>query len=170
LSFYRSDSTFVGQTLTESDGYFSFLGLAPGNFYVMVDDGQRRNLSLSAFPKFHPVTIAKNIDGDQVSGLDFVLKPMTADTAVLHVAEPVQIPLVADTAGITIQVGKYSDQITAINTQFRLQAVINMPVTVIFEYGFFNVRIMGIKDSESVNQLLITLSEQGFQNCTLLKK
>jgi hypothetical protein len=170
VSFYRSDSTYVGQALSEADGYFSFLGLAPGNYYVLVDDGQRRNLRMAASPHSHPITIEKNVDGDQVGGLDFVLSPMQADTVNVKIAEPIQIPSITDTSGMTIQIGTFRDQTTAINTQFRVQAVVNMPVSVVFEYGLFNVRIMGIKDSESVNQLLINLSAQGFQNCTLLKK
>lgn len=170
VSFYRNDSTFVGQTLTESDGYFSFLGLAPGNYFAMVNDGQMRNLRMSASPHSQSVTIVKNIDGDQISGLDFVLSPMKADTAIIQIAEPIQIPVVSDTSGMTIQIGRYLDQTTAINTRFRVQAIVNLPVSVVFEYGYFNVRIMGIKDSEIVNQLLVNLSAQGFQNCTLLEK
>jgi hypothetical protein len=75
VCFYNSDSLLVGRTLTESDGYFSFVGLAPGRYTARVDAGQLRNLHMSSSPLFVPFTIASNKDGDVAEGIEFVLQP-----------------------------------------------------------------------------------------------
>ncbi|MEI7663316.1 MAG: hypothetical protein WCK34_14000, partial [Bacteroidota bacterium] len=75
VSFYRSDSTLAGRTLTEADGYYNFLGLGPGSYVVRVDEAQLHKLNLVANPGTISFGIARSIDGDQAMGLDFILRP-----------------------------------------------------------------------------------------------
>jgi hypothetical protein len=194
VSFYRADSTLAGRTLSESDGYFSFLGLAPGNYFVKVDDGQMRKLNMSVAPGYLPIAITQNSEGDLAGGLDFVLRPFVADTAAAIVAnsvkmaehaaesqptqiiidnplpEPTPILSVADSSGFTIQVGAYRDQTNAINTKYRVQTVVKQEVSIVFESRFYNVRIQGINRLDSANQVLINLKGKGFSGAFLLKK
>lgn len=74
VCFYRPDHTLVGCTTTEPDGYFSFLGLTPGNYIVCPDATQMNLLKLTAVPASVPVTIRNNRDGDIVEGLELVLE------------------------------------------------------------------------------------------------
>lgn len=76
MNFYRNDSIQVAHTLTESDGYFSYLGLAPGNYIVKVDPAQLNKLHWKSSPSSIPFTISAGIDGDVVDGLEFVLRPL----------------------------------------------------------------------------------------------
>ncbi|MBK6643628.1 MAG: hypothetical protein IPG39_21550 [Bacteroidetes bacterium] len=44
ICIYDSNSKLVGKTLSESDGFFSFLGLNPGTYTVMPDENQMSKL------------------------------------------------------------------------------------------------------------------------------
>lgn len=74
VNFYNADSTLVGRTVTESDGYFSFVGLVPGTYAVEIDGAQLLRLNMSSFPIKLPVTIKLNRDGDIIDGLKFIIK------------------------------------------------------------------------------------------------
>jgi len=74
VCFYNESGTLVGRTLTESDGYFSFLGLPPGNYTARVDTNQLRKINMISSPETIPFELMRNIDGDVVDGLEFVLR------------------------------------------------------------------------------------------------
>ncbi|MDB5222620.1 MAG: Sporulation Domain-Containing Protein [Chitinophagaceae bacterium] len=74
VNFYDESSVLVGRTITESDGYFSFVGLAPGKYIAQIDSAQLHKLNMSSFPIKLPVTIKLNRDGDIIDGLKLILK------------------------------------------------------------------------------------------------
>ncbi len=84
VCFYRSDdSSLAASTLTEADGYFSFLGLAPGSYYARIDADQLRRLSMTSSPIALPVNILQNRDGYVVDGLEFVLQSFQGSTSAI---------------------------------------------------------------------------------------
>ena len=71
VNFYSTDSVVVARTLTEADGYFSYVGLVPGNYIARIDGNQLSNINMDADPiKF---TIKRMIEGDIVDGLKFIV-------------------------------------------------------------------------------------------------
>ncbi len=78
VNFYRNDS-LMGSTLSEPDGYFSLLGLAPGSYTVRIDTMQLKkimqlkNIDLTVSPESLPVNVARSRDGDVIDGLEFTL-------------------------------------------------------------------------------------------------
>ncbi len=74
VSFYRQDSTFISKTLSEEDGYFSFLGLVPGHYFAKIDAVQLQNINMVANPSLVPFNIEASMDGDQATGLEFFLR------------------------------------------------------------------------------------------------
>ena len=66
----------VAETLSESDGYLYYMGLAPGEYVVRVDPEQLKNLNMTASPAQITIKINPLAEGDVVSGLDFVLNPV----------------------------------------------------------------------------------------------
>ena len=73
VNFYNNKSVFVGKTITESDGYFSFVGLSPGNYTVRIDPDQLKKINLKS-SSILTFKIKPSIEGDFVEGLDFILE------------------------------------------------------------------------------------------------
>lgn len=80
ISIYRRDSTIVASTVTESDGFFSYLGLAPGYYFAKIDASQLNKLQMAASPIMLPFKIKRYIDGDVVDDLEFDLSYINAYT------------------------------------------------------------------------------------------
>ncbi len=72
VNFYRNGK-LTSRTLSEGDGYYSYLGLSPGSYTAAVDSAQLARLKLRAFPPFINFTIDQDIDGDVVNDMDFKL-------------------------------------------------------------------------------------------------
>lgn len=64
----------VGKGLTEQDGSFSFLGLAPGNYQIKFDEKQLKGLGLSS--KYSPTSfeIKPSVQGDFIDGIEITLQ------------------------------------------------------------------------------------------------
>ena len=73
VNIYKDNNVFVARTITEADGYFSYLGLPPGNYSIQVDTEQLRKLKMKSSSGFLPATLRKTKDGDAVNGLNFIL-------------------------------------------------------------------------------------------------
>ena len=69
------DLPLVARTLSESDGYFSYMGLAPGEYEARIDTAQLNKLNWTVSPASINFTITAGIDGDVADGLEFVLRP-----------------------------------------------------------------------------------------------
>lgn len=81
INFYDKDNNFVGKTLSEDDGYFSYFGLEPGPYTARVDEKQLGKLNLMATPDKVKCKIASVLDGDYVDGLDFVIEAKQREEA-----------------------------------------------------------------------------------------
>jgi len=75
MNIYDGSNTKVARSVTESDGYFNYLGLAPGTYTVRPDDTQMDRLQLFAEPAYRTITIKSGTDGDVADGLDFIITP-----------------------------------------------------------------------------------------------
>lgn len=73
VNFYDKDQNYIGKTLSEEDGYFSYFGLAPGSYSARIDDKQIGKLNMFAEPETVEFKVSSNINGDYVDGLDFTL-------------------------------------------------------------------------------------------------
>jgi hypothetical protein len=72
VCIYREDGSMAACLLTESDGYFNFMGLAPGKYTAELDKTQIRNLRMKVTPQTIPFQISNNKDGDVIDELEFV--------------------------------------------------------------------------------------------------
>lgn len=73
VNIYNSDTIIVAKTVTEADGYFSFLGLVPGSYTAQIDKTQLQKLQLASDSL--PFTILPGTAGDVVNGLQFLVYP-----------------------------------------------------------------------------------------------
>jgi hypothetical protein len=74
LNFYDSSLRKVAQTLSEADGYFSFMGLTPGSYHVTVDSAQLELLHLTVFPSQISFLIKESVEGVVADGFEFKLQ------------------------------------------------------------------------------------------------
>lgn len=79
VQFCDSTGQMVNRIITESDGYFSFLGLAPGAYSVKLDPVQLGKLHLAATPASIPIYIKLSREGDVADNLDFSLTPRLSE-------------------------------------------------------------------------------------------
>lgn len=97
IDFYKSDSTYIARTLSEPDGYYSFLGFSPGTYFARIDEKQMKKLHMTSSPAFQPFTIERMVDGDQAQGLEFVLNYEPTDsTSATHYQIEVLTPIPMD--------------------------------------------------------------------------
>ncbi len=66
----------VAEVLSESDGYFYYMGLPPGEYTVKADPDQLRNLKMICSPEEIRINVRQSQDGDVVDGLNFILRPV----------------------------------------------------------------------------------------------
>lgn len=72
VNIYNSDAALVSRLLTESDGYFNYLGLVPGKYTAQVDKAQLLKLNMLSSP-VNTFIIKSDEEGDVADGLRFVL-------------------------------------------------------------------------------------------------
>jgi len=92
VNIYDSNAKLAGRTLSEQDGYYSYLGLSPGNYSMEIDSTQLKRLHYVATPAKITFSIKKLREGDIVESKDFLLKstlPAAAGTTSENDDEPI---------------------------------------------------------------------------------
>lgn len=90
INFHRSDSTLVKSTMSEADGYFSFLGLTPGKYYAQIDPAQMEKVGMTASEPIN-FEIHSLIDGDIVDNLEFTLRKIIEEEEVVPDSDTIKI-------------------------------------------------------------------------------
>ncbi|MDP3666882.1 MAG: hypothetical protein Q8R50_09385, partial [Sediminibacterium sp.] len=75
VNIYNNQGIRVAQVLSESDGYFSYLGLTPGSYSIKPDPEQMKKLQLHFMPNTVHFEIVGTIYGDVQKNIEFILKP-----------------------------------------------------------------------------------------------
>ena len=73
LHIFDEKENKIAETLSEFDGYYSYLGLKTGKYTIRVDPAQLKALNYNALPIAHEIVIYGSEDGDIVDNLDFNL-------------------------------------------------------------------------------------------------
>jgi hypothetical protein len=73
IQIIDENGTKVSETISESDGFYSYLGLNPGNYKVQIDANQLEKLNFTSTPLTHSFIIKTNDQGDIIEGKDFIL-------------------------------------------------------------------------------------------------
>lgn len=74
--FYNRNGVLAGKTITEPDGFFSYMGLSPGSYTARIDEKQLDRLKLVCSSPSQPFTVVSSVNGAVVEGLDFTLSPL----------------------------------------------------------------------------------------------
>lgn len=75
ICIYKNDS-LIARTLSEPDGYYSYMDLAPGEYVIMPDTAQMRRLKMKA-PLPIKINVASTPEGDVITDLDFTIQSLT---------------------------------------------------------------------------------------------
>ena len=168
----------TAKSLTEDNGYFSYFGLAPGKYTVRLDTVQLRRLNMSCKPDSIQFAVAGSINGDIVSGLDFILnripedtsrknlpaqaKPVVKkDTSFLIVHEVTQELVTISKNSYAIQMGAFRQKKNAEAYRKKIEKIIGKPVKIISEDGYFKVRISEIDERKDVDDYISVLHKNG---------
>jgi hypothetical protein len=106
VKFYKNNTTKpVAETMSESDGYIDYMGLAPGEYVARLDSLQMTSLDYTADKQQIDFTIKSSEEGDVVNVIDFVLNDKYIKE--LPVAEGIekpssQIQTATDSIAVTI--------------------------------------------------------------------
>jgi hypothetical protein len=67
------DSVKVGETMSDPDGYFSYVGLKAGDYLMKINSDQLKKLGYNPDSAFRKLTVIPKEDGDIIEGKDFIL-------------------------------------------------------------------------------------------------
>ncbi|TFH46697.1 MAG: SPOR domain-containing protein, partial [Bacteroidia bacterium] len=163
--------------LSEEDGYYSYFGVAPGNYYARIDTAQLRKLSMTSSPDSIAFTVKADLDGDYIEGLDFVLKKIISetppeetvtqtvvkkDTSYLILHEEVRELVTITEDYWAMQLGAFKTKSYAEAWMKRIAAVVDKDVELINEDGFYKVRVTGFKNREELDSYIPALQNAGF--------
>lgn len=70
----KNGSTVTERVQSEAGGYFSFIGLSPGDYTASIDTSQLQRSGMVASPASIPFHISLQRDGDIAEGLNFILR------------------------------------------------------------------------------------------------
>ena len=178
VEFYTSNNKPIVKTLTEQDGYFSFFGLAPGNYFVSIDTSQLGKLGMTSEPESLAFKIAAGLEGDIVDGLNFTLRMKPGDTTAAQPVVPEKPAIRKDTTYMivhevveelvtiteeswAIQLGAFKQRSNAEAYRKTLGNLLDKKVDIVVEGDFFKVRIQDLKTRQEVDQNIAILSKNG---------
>jgi cell division protein FtsN len=153
VNIFNPNSQLAGRTLSEQDGYYSYLGLGPGDYDVKIDSAQLRKLNLLSTPEKQSINIKSTIDGDVVEGIDFTLRssvPKPKDTTRVKPPKPVEQEVTREEDQTYLQVSAFIDKKNANREVKKLTATIHYPVEIFFEDGWYKVRFGPFTDKKEV--------------------
>lgn len=126
VNIYNEDGVLVKSTMSESDGYFSYLGLKPGNYIAGIDSSQMTKLEMVASPEIK-FSIKPNIDGDVIDTFQFIIKKIKESAP-----ETITVKKGSDTTSVNRRIQKpdksnvYTVQLAALRKKVDIGSVFGM--------------------------------------------
>jgi cell division protein FtsN len=192
LGFYNEYNEAAGRTLSEDDGYYSYLGLPSGEYIVRPDSAQLRKLSMSSTPEYRKFIIKADREGGYVSDLDFIVTKIIPDTTVVKevkqlpvtekpVVRPVKPTVKKDTTilvvherveqlftigedSYAVQLGAFKKRSNAEALRKNLEILLGRKVEIVVENDFFKVRVADLKERKEVDDLVAILQKNGYND------
>lgn len=163
----------IASTVTESDGYYTYLGLPPGSYSAEIDSAQMEKLDLRADAR--TFIIKKSVTGDIAEGLDLRLLPESSPKPAEQVpaekkdtassGETFQGKLAGGSQGYFVVARGTGDPSQALKAQKDLSERSGHPVRISMEGSHsFKARIGGFASFEDASQFLTELTGSGFKN------
>ncbi len=190
VNFYSQDQNLVSSVLSEEDGYFSYMGLTPGIYDVRLDTTQLRKLGMTADTNSIRFNVGANIEGDYIEGLDFTVRvpfeeleqpefiaakdstdpgtKVIKETTRFIIHEGVRELITITEDSYAIQLGAFQRMDYADEYRRRIQTLLNKKVEIVFEDGFYKLRVMDLKNREEVDRNVTALKDSGIDQVWIL--
>ncbi len=104
VCFYNEKGKLAGRTLSESDGYFSFLGLPPGKYTAAIDTAQLRRINMVASPATIPFDIEHSFDGDIRDDFEFRLTSLGPEKEAAKVPARQPVPVISREVAVKAEI------------------------------------------------------------------
>jgi len=186
VCFYRNDTILVARTLTESDGYYSYIGLKPGKYTVRIDPLQLKRINMESSPTLIPATFSSSVDGDIIDNMDFLLGPIveelpdtTKNTSELELPTDTLVEqtmvenkltrpignkiLLPGSHGETLNVGAFKSKSNAFAICKWIVDFTGQPTMIIYGNDYYYVRIPDIANRRLVQKLASQLEKEGVE-------
>ncbi len=175
VNIYDEEDVPVARILSEPDGFFSFMGLRPGNYFMRVDSLQLSKLNMVADPAVASFTIKRSISGDYFDGIDFLLHHSNQETGSVSVENGAAkittgIPGNGAVQNFAVQAGAFSSLSNAEALKNRISQMMDIKVSIIEEDSFYKVLIEGFGKEEDTNRFIGQLKKNGIEGAFLYKK
>jgi cell division protein FtsN len=187
IDFYSVDNKYIGRTITEQDGYYSYLGFKAGSYIARPDAAQLHRLKLISLPEERLFTINQDPEGDIVDNLDFSLTNSEEekiridtsradtsnigeeqlkqkgedDTTKMVIHEAAYNVVIAGKEEFVMQIGAFKNKANAYELQKKTSQVLDKKVEIIEEGGFYKVRVTGFESREELNDYIPVLRKNG---------
>ncbi len=142
VQFYTKKGSHVASTTSEFDGYFTYLGLPPGQYYARIDSQQLNDLNLNVEPQQIEFKLNISSMGDIEDGLEFVLTPEEAEKPRKEEEAPSDsVPDSLANYLYYLQLGAFQS-LDHLN-QFLGQIIddVPTPIGLFYEEGFYKLRL-----------------------------
>ena len=73
VNIFDTSQNLVARVVTEPDGYFSFLGLHPGNYTAQTDTAQLSKIKLKNISGTFAFKIKESKEGDIADGIELLI-------------------------------------------------------------------------------------------------
>ncbi len=185
LRFIDEKSGTVAVTLSEDDGFYSYFGLNPGKYSVMIDTAHLRTLGMKSEPERIEFTIKGGIEGDIAGDLNFILTVVKKDTTAAFPELPVIPSPQSDTSYVVlhelteevytitedswaIQIGAFRSKEYAEGFKEMLERELGKDVQITVAGEYYRVRILDLPTRAEVDENVVKLNKLGFKELWII--
>jgi hypothetical protein len=183
VNFYDDKGELIMRSMTESDGFYNYLGFAPGSYTAMIDTAQVSRLGYISEPSKIEFEIRAISTGDIVDDVSFTLIKTTMDqtetsNSIIETqkpSEPAEKPV-----GQTEKAGEKQPEIKAGSKPeevkpLEIKSEISGPTMIISgnldpEAGPFFVQAGAYGTRDNADQLANSLSKLSKEKCGIIKE
>jgi hypothetical protein len=186
VNFYTEGEEKAASAITDFDGSFTYLGLAPGHYYARVDSAQLARLGMTASVAEVPFEIKPDVLGDIVDDVQLVVEKPLKETEIEKetskeaekTTTPQQhsIPTIIDTKATvieefyTLQMGSFRNKTYAEQFAEMLKYRFNLRVWIDYENKLYKVRMGKFADRAAVDRFRKSLWAKEIDSFPVIKK
>jgi cell division protein FtsN len=165
---YRNDSLFASSSIKDYYGHYSFEGLTPGNYRLMLDTAVLSKFKLAGIPFSRTFVLPSNNRNMAIIGMDFIIREILSDSATMMFPRSDTIPAARSETGeknprnsYCIQVGGFLEQSNAKAVKRRIINTFGLHAEIINNQGYYKVMVTGYDNWIDATAIMNKLRKNG---------